>query len=65
VIAKSAKIAFSRRVYEFALVERHEVEMLDPFFVILSHSAMKAGFCNDFANILEDEIIWPQIRVST
>jgi hypothetical protein len=61
VIAKTPKISLLSCVHEFALAEGHEVKMFDPLSVILPHAAMERTFINDLPDVLENELMRPQI----
>ena len=64
MIAKPAQISFLSRINKLSLRKRHEVEMFDAFFIILYHAAAKAGFVNNFANILINHLLRRQLCVS-
>ena len=64
MITEPTQIASFRSVDKFALVERHEVEVLDPFLVILLHAPPEDIFANNLANIFKYKVIRSQIGVS-
>lgn len=63
MIAEAAEVSLFSRVDKFALGERHEIEMLDPIFVIFDHALAEGLLGDDLANILEDEIIWLEVGI--
>jgi len=65
VVAEASKVTSLGCVDKLTLRERHEVEVLDAFFVILLHAPPEDIFANDLADILKDEVISFEILVST
>ena len=65
MVAEAAKVAFASRVDELTFAQRHEVEVLDALVVVLQHALAELVLINDFANILEDELVRRKIFVCT
>ena len=63
MVTESTEIAFLCRIDELTLAQGHEIEMFDTFLIILDHAFAKSGFRDSFTNILEDEIVRPQLNV--
>ena len=63
VVAESSQVAFLGSVHEFALCERHKVEVLDAFFVVLLHLSSEHIFAYDFADVLKNEVVSSQIGI--
>jgi hypothetical protein len=57
VIAEASHVALACRIYEFTLVERHEIKVFDAFFIVLMHSSAEGVFTNDLANVLENKVM--------
>ena len=63
MVAETTEVTFFGSIDEFALAERHEIKVLDSFLIILVHAAPESRLGDDFANILEDEIIGFEVSV--
>jgi hypothetical protein len=63
MIAEPTEITLLSRIYEFTFRERHEIEMLDALFIVLDGSASEGRLVDDFSDVLENEIIWLQVRL--
>lgn len=64
MVAETAEIALFRSVDELAFVEGHEVEVLDALLIVLPHSPGEGILTNDLSDVLENEVIWFEVRVS-
>lgn len=60
VVAETAEVPPLGRIDELVFAERHEIEMFDTLFIVLSHAASKWTLGNDFAQVLEDELLRSQ-----
>jgi hypothetical protein len=63
VVAEPSKVALLRSIYELTLRKRHEVEVLDTFFIILNHASAEISFSDDFTNILENKVASPHVNI--
>jgi hypothetical protein len=57
VVAKSAEIALLRSVNELVFRKGHKIKMLDAFFVIFNRAFSERRLIDDFADVLENEIV--------
>lgn len=65
MVAKTTKVTLLRGIDKLALAEGHEVEMFDVLFVILLATSLKQLLSNDFANVLEDEVVRIKICIGS
>jgi hypothetical protein len=65
VVAETTQVAPLRRIDKFSSAEGHEIEVFDPFFIVLSRASPKLGLVDDFADILENELVRSQISLGT
>jgi len=63
MVAKATEIAFLRGINEFVLRKGHKIKMLDAFFVLLERTPPEGWLVDDFANVLENEIIGVQVGI--
>ena len=65
MIAKAAQVAFFRRINKFALVKGHEIKMLNPFSIVLSHAPSEVAFIDHLADVLENKLVRSQVGLGT
>jgi hypothetical protein len=57
MIAESSQVTFFRSINKLMLGKGHEIEVPNSFFVILDGTPPEGWLIDDFADILENEII--------
>jgi hypothetical protein len=57
MVAKSTKIALFRSINKFAFRKGHKIKMFDAFFGICVRALPERRLVDDFADVLENEVI--------
>jgi hypothetical protein len=65
VITEPAEVPFPCRINKLGFIEGHEIEMLDALLVILNGSPTERWLVDNFANILENEVVSTQINIGS
>lgn len=65
MIAKPAQVTLLCRINKFALIEGHEIEMLDPFLIVLSHAPPEICLVDHLSDVLENKLVRSQVELST
>lgn len=65
MVAETAEVTLLGSIDKFAFTQRHEVEVLDAFLVISDHPTPEGGLSDDFANVLEYEVMRLEVDVRT
>lgn len=63
MVAKATEASLLCSVDEFILPQRHEVEMLNAFLVVLHHATAKGRLVDHLSHILVDELVLVEVRV--
>ena len=65
VIAEPAQVSFLCSIDEFAFRKGHEIEVLDPFFIVLNHAPSELGLIDDLSDIFEYEITGSKVGIGS